>query len=127
MAIVQQAPMGRVVPLLAVKIDRLADLRGQLRKLTEDERALTAEIVNAMQTGGLKTLAGSQAVATISERTALVIDAELFHQAAGPRAWSAMTVRTEDARRLMGEDDLRAISERKTTPALTVKPIEAGK
>jgi hypothetical protein len=120
------APVARVVPLLGAQVDRLLELRATVKALQDDERALTAEILAAAQAQGLRALQGRRAVALLESRTTLRIDPGLFLEAAGPRATEALTVSVIAARRLLGEDDLRAIAETTTTVALRVEPLDAA-
>lgn len=118
-------PAARVIPLSGAKVDRLLALRADLKRLQEEERNLTAELVRILQAQGLKALQGSRAVAVLDERTTLKADPELFCQALGQAAWGALTVSVTAARRLLGEDDLRAISETGVQPVLRVEPLDA--
>lgn len=112
---------ARVIPLLGQKIDDLHELRALIRQSQEAERTLTAEILTSMQAAGVARLGGRQAVAVLGERTTLTVDPELFHHALGVRAFGALSVRVEAARRLMAADDLAAISETTITPVLRVE------
>jgi hypothetical protein len=114
----------RVLPALGRQIDDLAELRALIRKSQEAERQLTAAVLTGLEAAGLTQLAGDKAVAIVAERTTLAVDPELFHQALGSRAYTALSVRVEAARRLMAEDDLAAISETTTTPVLRVEARE---
>lgn len=55
----------------------------------------------------------------------MIVDPQLFHEALGDRAFTAMHVSVTAARKLLGEDDLQAISEATTTPILRVDPLQA--
>ena len=118
-------PIARVLPLVGAKVDRLLELRAALKVLQEEERTLTADIVTAVKTQGLLAVQGIRAVALLEPRTSLKVDPALFLEAAGPRAGEALTVTVTAARRLLGEDELRAISETVTTLALRVEPLGA--
>ena len=122
-------PAGKVVPLLAGladKVDHLAELRALIRQAQQAERELTHEILAALQAAGLDRLAGLRALAVRDTRATLQPDPQLFVEAAGPRAWEAMAVRLEAARRLIAADLLEAISEKTTSPVLRVEALPAG-
>lgn len=120
------AAKSRVVPLpsLAASVDHLAELRGLIRRAQDEERKITAEILGVMASAGLDRLEGTEAVAIRDERTTLKVDVGLFLEAAGTAGYDALTVSVTAARKHLGEDDLRAISEATTTPALRVLPRE---
>jgi hypothetical protein len=118
-------PTARVLPLVGAKVDRLLELRAVLRTLQEEERALTAAVVATVKAQGLLAVQGTRAVALLESRTSLKVDPALFLEAAGARAPEALSVNLTAARRLLGEDDLRAISETTTTLALRVEPLGA--
>jgi len=118
-------PFGRIVPLLGPRIDHLLELRNLIRQAEAEERTMTREIVTGLQALGLSRPAGHQAVAILEERTTLTVDPELFHEALGVWAFEAMHVSVTAARKLLGENDLQAISEATTTPILRVEPLEA--
>lgn len=118
---------ARVIPLLAplrAKIDHLAELRGLLNQAGRAERELTADVLQALQAAGMDRLEGRHAVAILQLRTTQAVDPALFHEALGSKALAAMTVSVTAARRLLGADDLAAISETITTPVLRVEPAE---
>ena len=120
-------PAPRVVPLLGSTIDHLAELRALIRRAQDEERAMTAEILRAMQAAGVSRLEGGEAAAILDQRVTLRPDPALFHETLGARAYAAMTVSVTAARQLMGADDLAAISETTTTPVLRVEPIESAR
>ena len=131
------APSGHVVDLLdatrehllapvRADVDHLLELRGLIRCATEQERAMTAAILHAMGAAGVDHLAGLAAVAIRDTRTSLNPDVGLFVEALGPRAYDALTVNVTPARRLMGADDLVAISETIVSSVLRVEPLEGG-
>src|SRR5882672_6801101 len=99
-------PPAKVVPLLGQHIDHLLELRALIRRAQDEERAMTAEIVTAMQAAGVERLAGHAAVALLGQRTTLTPDPELFYEALGAKAFEAMAVNVTPARNLMGADDL---------------------
>lgn len=113
---------ARVVPLPSLAVDHLAELRGLIRRAQEEERKLTAEILSVMASASLDRLEGTEAVAIRDERTTLKPDVGLFLEAAGAAGYDALSVSVTAARKHLGEDDLRAISEATTTPALRVLP-----
>ena len=82
-------------PALAADVDDLHQLRGLIRQAQDQERALAAEVLTAMEVLGAERLEGQTAVAVLGERTSLTVDPELFHRALGSRAWAALTVRVE--------------------------------
>ena len=57
----------------------------------------------------------------LGQRVTLAPDPQLFLEALGPRAWEALTVNVTAARRLMGADDLGAISEATTIRVLRLE------
>ncbi len=115
-----------VVPLLGPKIDQLLELRGLIHRARDEERAMTAEIVQAMAAAGVARLQGHQGVAILEKRTTLQPDPGLFLEAVGARGYAALTVGVTAARKFMGADDLAAISEVTTNPVLRVEPLERG-
>jgi hypothetical protein len=114
---------GRVIPLLGPQVDHLLELRGLIRRAQEEERAMTAELLRALEAAGLTRLAGRQAVAVRDERVTLKPDPQRLLEAVGEPSWAALTVSVTAARRLLGEEDLAAISEKITTPVLRVEPL----
>ncbi len=108
-------------------VDHLAELRGLIRRAQECERQLTAEVLHAMEGARVERLEGDQAVAIRDTRTTLRPDVGLFLEALGPRAHEALIVNLTAARRLIGADDLAAISETVTTPVLRVEALADGK
>src|SRR5262249_10759261 len=121
------AARGKFLDEFRDKVDQLAELRDLLRRSQEAERELTAEIQQALTTGHVDRLEGDHAVAILGERTTLRPDPELFVQAAGRAAWSALSVSVGAARRLLGADDLLAISETTTSTVLRVELLSNGK
>lgn len=117
-------PAARVVPLLGPQVDHLFELRGLIRQAQEEERKMTAELLAAMDATGQTRVSGQRAMAAVARRTTLAVDPELFLRAVGAEAYRAMTVSVAAARRLMGEDDLLAISEAATAPTLRIVPID---
>jgi len=122
-------PAGKVIPLLALaslreKVDLLAELRQLAREAERADRELTQEILAAMERTGLDRLAGREVIAVRGARENIEVDAELFHGALGARAYNALSVGVVAARKLMGEDDLRAISTVTTTPTLRMEPVK---
>jgi hypothetical protein len=122
-------PAGKVIPLLALaplreKVDQLAELRQLVRQAERTERELTQEILAALERAGLDRLAGREVVAVRGERENIQVDVELFHDALGASAYAALSVGVVAARRLMAEDDLRAISTVTTAPVLRLVAIE---
>jgi hypothetical protein len=115
------------LPSLTANVDHLAELRGLIRQAQDEERRITADVLSMMQAAGLDRLEGREAVAVRDSRTTLKPDPELFHTALGAPAFGAMTVSVTAARRLLGEDELAAISETTTTPVLRVEPLTNGK
>src|SRR5262249_59343965 len=109
------------------KVDQLAELRDLLRRSQEAERELTAEIQRALTTAQVDRLEGDHAVAIVGERATLHPDPELFVHAVGPAAWSAVTVSVGAARRFLGADDLKAISETSSATILRVELLSNGK
>ncbi len=116
----------RVVPLLGPTIDHLLELRALIRRAQEQERQMTADIIRAMEGAGVSRLDGGMAVAVLEQRTNLHPDPELFLQAVGARAYAALTVSVTAARKLIGADDLDAISETTVSPVLRVESLERG-
>lgn len=107
---------------LAVAVEELADLREQLKRLSTRERELTSLIITTLRAEGGRTIETPTAVAVLDFRRTLKPDPGLFIEAVGVKAaCAALSVRVEDARKLIGGDDLAAISETATTPALTVR------
>jgi len=116
-------PHPRVVPLLGPKIDHLLELRGLIRRAQDEERQMTAEIVQAMAAAGVARLQGHQAAAILEQRTNLRPDPVSFLAATGAEGYAALTVSMTAARRLMGADQLAAISEATTSSVLRVEPL----
>jgi len=116
----------RVVPLLGPKIDHLLELRGLIRRAQEEERQMTGEIARAMSAAGVARLQGHEAAAILEERTTLRPDPVSFLAATGAEGYAAVTVSMTAARRLMGADQLAAISETTTSPVLRVEPLQHG-
>jgi len=110
---------------LAQKVDDLFELRALLRQSQAGERALTAEIIQELTSAGLEQYQGEQAVAIVGQRVTLAPDPQLFLEALGSRALEALSVNIMVARRLMGADDLAAISEATTSPVLRIESREA--
>ena len=121
----QDATRERRLAPFRADVDHLAELRGLIRRAQEQERQLTGEILHAMDAAGVSRLEGEQAVAIRDTRTTLRPDVGLFLEALGPRAHEALAVNITAARRLIGADDLAAISETATTPVLRVEPLAA--
>jgi hypothetical protein len=121
-------PLAKVAPktTLADLADDLYELRTLLKKSTEAERKLTAEVLEGMHRVGADRIEGAIGVAILGERTTLTPDVGLFIGALGARAHAALSVKIEAARALMAADDLAAISESSTTPILRVQPIGEG-
>jgi hypothetical protein len=117
-----RAARSHVIPLpsLVAGVDHLAELRGLIRRAQDEARTLTAEILGFMESAGLAQLEGAEAVAVRETRTNLKVDVALFVETLGARAHDALTVSVTGARRLLGEEDLRAISETVTAPTLRV-------
>jgi len=67
-------PQPRVVPLLGPKIDHLLELRGLIARARDEERQMTAEIVQAMAAAGVARLQGHEAAAILEQRTTLKPD-----------------------------------------------------
>jgi len=117
---------GHTAPLsaasLAYSVDRLHSLREQIKALTAQERELTSGIVTALQHEGGRFAHGTRSTAILDYRHTAIIDAGLFYLAAGDRAFTAMSVRVEDARKLVGTDALADLTtETRTTPVLRVE------
>jgi hypothetical protein len=117
-------PAKPVRPQLAQQVDDLHELRGLIRKSQEAERILTQQVLGTLTAAELDTFEGSQAVAIVGQRVTLAPDPQLFLEALGPRAWEALTVNVTAARRLLGADDLAAISESTTSRVLRVEAVE---
>ena|SRR5216684_4224225 len=120
-------PSLRLVPSLGAKVDHLAELRELIRRAQAAEREESAEVLAGLEAAGLTRLAGDRAVAVVGERISLTVDPELFLEAVGPAGYAAVTVSVTAARRLMGADDLAAISETTTTPVLRLEAREEGR
>jgi len=114
-------PAKPVQPHLGQLIDDLFELRGLVHRAQANERAMTAEVLQALTAAGLARYEGDGAVAIVGQRLNLAPDPQLFLEALGPRAWEALSVNVTAARRLMGADDLAAISETTTTAVLRVE------
>jgi hypothetical protein len=121
------AARGKYLDQFRDKVDQLAELRDLLRRSQEAERELTAEIQQVLTTANVDRLEGAQAVAILGERMTLRPDPELFVQAVGHAAWSALSVSVSAARRLLGADDLQAISETTSSTVLRIEPLSNGK
>ena len=114
---------GVIAPVapVAALVDQLHDLRQALKRLTAEERQATGALVEALQTLGLREAVGATARASLTTRTVLTVDPGLFVEAVGlARALPALSVSVTEARRLVGADDLAAISETATVPVLRV-------
>lgn len=105
----------------APMVDELLQVRRQLADLTKVERALTAQLVDAMTTLGLRESTGALAMAKLGTRETLTPDPALWLELAGPKATLALSVSVIKARELVSESDLRAISETTSTPVLRVE------
>ena len=116
----------RVVPLLGPKIDALLEMRRLLARARDEEKKMTAEIVQAMSAAGVARLQGHQAAAILEERTNLRPDPVSFLAATGAEGYAAVSVSITAARRLMGADQLAAISETIISPVLRVEPLQHG-
>jgi len=114
-------PAKPAQPHLGQLIDDLFELRGLVHRAQANERAMTAEVLQALTAAGLERYEGDGAVAIVGQRTTLTPDAGLFVEALGSRAFEALSVNVTAARRLMGADDLAAISETTTTAVLRVE------
>ena len=114
-------PAKSVQPDLGQLIDDLFELRGLVHQAQANERAMTAEVLQALTAAGLERYEGEGAVAIVGQRLNLAPDPQLFLEALGPRAWEALSVNVTAARRLLGADDLAAISEANTTAVLRVE------
>jgi hypothetical protein len=119
-------PLRRVPGLqqaatLAQKIDDLAELRALIRKATATERELTGEVLTELAALRVSHFEGTAAVAVLEHRTCLKPDPELFVEALGRASYAALTVSVSKAREMIGEQDLQAISEATTTPALRIE------
>src|SRR2546422_518588 len=119
-------PTVQSVGTLAAQVDHLAELRALIRKAQREERRLTGEVLQALQTASLSALAGHQAVAILETRMTLRPDPQLFVRAVGSEAWPALTVSITAARKLMGERELERISELVTAPVLRVEPLNVA-
>src|SRR5438094_4112154 len=117
------ARAGKVVPLLGPRVDHLLELRGLIRRAQDEERQMTAEIVQAMAAAGVGRLQGHQAVALLDQRTTLTPDPARFLEATGTAGYAAVSVSVTAARRLLGTDELATISETTTAPVLRVEPL----
>lgn len=106
-------------------LDDLLELRSLLRRAQANERAMTAEVLEALTAAGLDRYEGEGTVAIVSRRVTLAPDPELFLEALGSRAWEAMVVNVVVARGLMGAKDLAAISETTSCPVLRLEALEA--
>jgi hypothetical protein len=111
-------------PQLAQQVDDLHELRDLIRKSQEAERILTQQVLGALIAAELDTFEGSQAVAIVGQRVTLAPDPQLFFEALASRAWEALSVNVTAARRLMGADDLAAISEATTSRVLRLESRE---
>ncbi len=118
------SPAKPVQPGLAQRVDDLFELRALLRQSQAGERELTAEILQALTAAGLERFQAEDAVAIVGQRVTLAPDPQLFLEALGPRAWEGLSVNVTAARRLMGADDLAAISETTTSPVLRIESRE---
>jgi len=105
------------------KVDDLAELRSLMRRAQEAERRLTAEIASYLETTGLATLRGAQALARVETRTVTAVDAARFFGLVGPSALEAMSVSIGAARRLVGSTTLETIGERKAQLVLLVEKL----
>jgi hypothetical protein len=117
-------PAKPTPPDLGQLIDDLFELRGLLHQAQANERAMTAEVLQGLTAAGLDRYEAESAVAVLGQRVTLAPDPQLFFEALGPRAWGALTVTVTAARRLMGADDLAAISETTTSRVLRLEPRE---
>lgn len=87
---------------------------------------MTADVIRAMAAAGFAKLEGTEAVAVLGERRDLKPDPARFLEAVGARGYAALVVSVTAARRLLGADDLAAISETTTSPVLRVEPLARG-
>lgn len=109
---------------LGEAVDRLATMRAEKRRLETAERELTKAVLAHLTEHGLPAFRAAQAVATVTARTEMVPDPELFVTAVGlTTAAPALRVLVEKARGLLGEADLAAISEETTSRVLRVDSI----
>ena len=117
-------PAKPVQPHLGQLIDDLLELRSLVHRAQANERAMTAEVLQGLTAVGLDRYEGESAVAVLGQRVTLAPDPQLFLEALGPRAWEALTVNVTAARRLLGADDLAAISEATTSHVLRLESRE---
>jgi hypothetical protein len=108
-------------------VDELAGLREQIKRATTREREITSILTATLTAQGGRFAEGTAHVAALDYRQSLVPDVALFVEAVGaPRAYAALSVGVEKARGLMAGDDLAAISETKSTAALSIRPRQNG-
>jgi hypothetical protein len=79
-------PAKPVQPHLGQLIDDLFELRGLVHRAQANERAMTAEVLQALTAAGLARYEGEVAVAIMGQRLTLAPDPQLFLEALGPRA-----------------------------------------
>jgi len=101
---------------VVARVDRLAVVRDEVKRLDAEERSLTASVKDALRAAGIDRVAARTATATPGSRTTATIDPALLFIKAGDRAFECMTVRVEAARMILSGADLAEISRSTVTP-----------
>ena len=114
------AAPGLTLGTLGETINRLAEVRAAIKRLEYDEQGLKLEVIGLMGTAGLATVRTDTHVATLGERTTLVVCPYRLFERVGALALDAMSVNLTAARRLLGEAELDTLGTRDSTPVLRV-------
>ena len=114
------SPPAPTLGTLGETINRLAEVRAAIKRLEYDEQGLKLEVIGLMGTAGLATVRTDTHLATLGERTTLVVCPYRLFERVGALALDAMTVNLTAARRLLGEDELTTLATRETTAVLRV-------
>lgn len=99
------------VPIVAIEIKNLYDLRHQLKEMKEQEQAIAKRILGFLESSKLSQMEhdGIRAVMSVCEK--LAIDSRKFHERVNEESFfDAVTVSVPQARKVLSEEVLRRIS-----------------
>jgi len=109
---------------LASRIDRLGALRRQLHELSDEEKAVAADVRAALEARADGKAAGEAFVAAlVPTRTTEIADLPGLARAAGKRLLEIVTIRLTEARRVLGADAVAAHCREVAGTKLTVQPL----
>ena len=99
-------------------LDRLADIKTQIKELTEEERGLQSRILDAMARNGIKTFRTKHVAGTFVQGTRLVYNEAKLAKRVGAKVWKKITTPVLDSKKiskalgdgLLSADDLSACS-----------------